>query len=76
MLKIHSLNFSDAEFYARLDDALAWEAAIDGEVAKIVADIAMALEVDEGVVESLEKATKPVLKLLRAALTAEDPTAV
>lgn len=40
--------------------------------AEIVAQIAVSLGVEEEVVESLEKATKPVLKLLRAALAAED----
>jgi histidinol dehydrogenase len=39
MLNINSLNYSDSDFYARLDQALAWEASIDGQVAKIVADI-------------------------------------
>jgi histidinol dehydrogenase len=39
MLNITSLNFSDADFYQQLDDVLAWEASIDGDIAKIVADI-------------------------------------
>ena len=39
MLKITSLNYSDADFYQQLDTMLAWEASIDGDVAKIVADI-------------------------------------
>lgn len=40
--------------------------------AEIVAQIAKSLGVQEDVVDSLEKATKPVLKLLRAALKNED----
>jgi len=39
MLNITSLNFADADFYQQLDDVLAWEASIDGGIAKIVADI-------------------------------------
>lgn len=39
--------------------------------ASIVADIATRLSVDEERLESLEKATKPVLKLLRDALSGE-----
>jgi histidinol dehydrogenase len=39
MLKITSLDFSDADFFRQLDDVLAWEDSIDGDVAKIVADI-------------------------------------
>jgi len=39
MLKISSLKYADADFYQQLDIALAWEASIDGDVAKIVADI-------------------------------------
>jgi histidinol dehydrogenase len=39
MLNITSLNYTDADFYQQLDDVLAWEASIDGDVAKIVADI-------------------------------------
>ena len=39
MLNITSLNFSDADFYQQLDDVLAWEASINGDIAKIVADI-------------------------------------
>ena len=39
---------------------------------KIVADIAKALDVNEERIESLTKATKPVLKLLRTALTASE----
>jgi histidinol dehydrogenase len=39
MLNIRSLNYDDADFYQQLDKLLAWDASIDGEVAKIVADI-------------------------------------
>ncbi len=39
MLNINSLNYADADFYQQLDKALAWEASIDGDIAKIVADI-------------------------------------
>ncbi len=39
MLNITSLNFADADFYQQLDDVLAWEASIDGDISKIVADI-------------------------------------
>jgi len=39
MLKLTSLNYSDADFYQQLDDVLAWEASIDGDISKIVADI-------------------------------------
>ena len=39
MLNISSLNYSDADFYQQLDKLLGWEANIDGDVAKIVADI-------------------------------------
>jgi len=39
MLNINSLNYSDQTFYAQLDEALAWEASIDGDIAKVVADI-------------------------------------
>jgi len=39
MLNISSLNYSDADFYRQLDKLLAWEASIDGDIAKIVADI-------------------------------------
>ncbi len=39
MLNISSLNYKNADFYQQLDDVLAWEAGIDGGVAKIVADI-------------------------------------
>ena len=39
MLNITSLNFSDADFYQQLDDVLAWEDSIDGDIAKVVADI-------------------------------------
>ncbi len=39
MLNITSLNYADADFYQQLDEVLAWEAGIDGDVAKIVADI-------------------------------------
>lgn len=39
MLNITSLNFTKADFYQQLDAALAWDASIDGDIAKIVADI-------------------------------------
>ena len=39
MLNITSLNYADADFYQQLDTVLAWEASIDGEIAKVVADI-------------------------------------
>jgi len=39
MLNITSLNYSDADFYKQLDQLLAWDASIDGDIAKIVADI-------------------------------------
>jgi len=39
MLNINSLNYANADFYQQLDKALAWEASIDGDIAKIVADI-------------------------------------
>ena len=39
MLKINTLNYTDVDFYQQLDKALAWEASIDGDIAKIVADI-------------------------------------
>jgi len=39
MLNITSLNYNDADFYQQLDAVLAWEASIDGDIAKIVADI-------------------------------------
>ncbi len=39
MLNIKSLNFSDPDFYKRLDEMLAWEASIDGDIAKVVVDI-------------------------------------
>ena len=41
MLKLSSLNYADSDFYQKLDTLLAWEAGIDGDVAKIVADILM-----------------------------------
>lgn len=41
MLKITALNYADADFYQQLDTVLAWEASIDGEIAKVVADIIM-----------------------------------
>ena len=41
MLKLSSLNYADSDFYQKLDILLAWEASIDGDVAKIVADILM-----------------------------------
>ncbi len=39
MLNITALNFTDADFYQQLDEVLAWEASLDGDIAKIVADI-------------------------------------
>ncbi|MCG6939246.1 MAG: histidinol dehydrogenase [Gammaproteobacteria bacterium] len=39
MLNITSLDYSAADFYQQLDRLLAWDAGIDGDVAKIVADI-------------------------------------
>ncbi len=39
MLKLSSLNYADTNFYQKLDKLLAWEASIDGDIAKIVADI-------------------------------------
>ncbi len=39
MLKLSSLNYADTDFYQKLDKLLAWEAGIDGDIAKIVADI-------------------------------------
>ncbi len=39
MLNIAELKYSDTDFYPQLDKLLAWEASIDGEIAKIVADI-------------------------------------
>jgi histidinol dehydrogenase len=39
MLNISTLNYSDTSFYQQLDHLLAWEASIDGDIAKIVADI-------------------------------------
>jgi histidinol dehydrogenase len=39
MLNITSLNFADADFYQQLDNVLAWDGSIDGDIAKIVADI-------------------------------------
>ncbi len=39
MLNITSLNYSDADFYKQLDQVLAWDASMDGDIAKIVADI-------------------------------------
>ena len=39
MLKLSSLNYADTDFYQQLDKLLAWEAGIDGDIAKIVADI-------------------------------------
>ena len=39
MLNITALNFTDADFNQQLDDVLAWEASIDGAIAKVVADI-------------------------------------
>ena len=39
MLNITTLNYTAADFYQQLDDVLAWDAGIDGDVAKIVTDI-------------------------------------
>jgi len=39
MLDITTLNYADADFYKQLDTVLAWEASIDGEIAKVVANI-------------------------------------
>ena len=39
MLNITALNFNDADFKQQLDGVLAWEASIDGDIARIVADI-------------------------------------
>jgi len=39
MLKLSSLNYADTDFYQKLDKLLAWEASIDSDIAKIVADI-------------------------------------
>jgi histidinol dehydrogenase len=39
MLNITALNFNDADFKQQLDGVLAWEGSIDGDVARIVADI-------------------------------------
>lgn len=39
MLNISTLNYDDADFYQQLDQLLAWDASIDGGVAKIVTDI-------------------------------------
>lgn len=39
MLNITTLNYTAADFYQQLDEVLAWEASIDGDIAKIVADI-------------------------------------
>ena len=39
MLNITALNFNDADFKQQLDDVLAWEASIDGDIARTVADI-------------------------------------
>ena len=39
MLNITSLKFTDVDFYQQLDDMLAWEASIDGDISKVVADI-------------------------------------
>ncbi len=39
MLNITTLNYAAADFYQQLDDVLAWDASIDGDVAKIVSDI-------------------------------------
>lgn len=39
MPDITTLSYSDPDFYQQLDNKLAWEASIDGDIAKIVADI-------------------------------------
>ncbi len=39
MLNITTLNYADADFYQQLDTVLAWEASINGDIAKVVADI-------------------------------------
>lgn len=39
MLNITTLNYDAADFYDQLDTVLAWEASIDGDIAKTVADI-------------------------------------
>jgi len=39
MLDITTLNYADVDFYQQLDSVLAWEANIDGDIAKVVADI-------------------------------------
>ena len=53
MLNITSLNYNDADFYQQLDAVLAWEASIDSDVAKIVADILADMTLD---VESIAAA--------------------
>ncbi len=57
MLNIKSLNFSDADFYQQLDAVLAWEASIDGDIAKIVADILLDVKQrgDDAVIEYTNK---------------------
>lgn len=39
MLDITCLNYTDAGFYQQLDDVLAWDESIDGDISKVVADI-------------------------------------
>lgn len=39
MLNITCLNYADADFDQQLDDVLAWDDSIDGDITKIVADI-------------------------------------
>ena len=39
MLNITSLNYTDTDFYQQLDRVLAWQDSIDGNIAKVVADI-------------------------------------
>ena len=39
MIDITSLDYADADFYQQLDEVLAWEAGIDGDVAKVVTEI-------------------------------------
>ena len=39
MLNITCLNYADTDFYQKLDNVLAWESSIGGDIAKVVADI-------------------------------------
>lgn len=54
---ITNLNYSDPDFYATLDKCLAWEESIDGDIAKIVADILANVKKrgDEAVLEYTNK---------------------